>query len=570
MSRSLAALPLVLASVATACGGAEGPPPVAPAPTASAPPAPPPAAAAPIKVRLLAFNDFHGNIKPPTGKVPGVEGEVGGAAWFAAHAKKLGAGQPNTLVVAAGDLVGASPLSSALFHDEPTVAVMNAVGLTATSLGNHEFDEGWNEVLRLKKGGCHPKDGCKFDPSYGGAKYDILAANVTVNGAAPGLPAWVEREVQGVKIALVGMPLKGTPHALTPEAANGLVFDDEVKVANALVPEIRAKGIETIVLLIHEGGEVDAPSLDGCKNLRGSIVRITEKLDPAYDVVVSGHSHQLYNCVVAKRPVTSALAFGRVLTTIDLTIDPKTKDVVSFEAHNHAVTHDLPPDPEVAAIVDRAVTSASTLENRIIGKITAPLYVGVRAGLESALAAVVADAELEATKKAGAKVALVNLSGVRSDILFAKSGDEKEDGLVTYGEAFAAQPFGNGLVTLTITAQDLMTMLESGLRHHAEIQPSEGVVARYVVEGEKKKIVALEINGKKMDPKAPVRLTTNSYLADRDTLLKNGTDRVVGPSDIDAFEAYFKNHAKVAPPKGLRFVGPDSASGASSGNGRKK
>jgi 5'-nucleotidase len=556
---NLAALSSLFLLLGVACSG--GPPTVEPpqprpsqrasgvAPSAST------ASPGPLRVRLLAFNDFHGTIKPPTGHVPGVTGEVGGASYFAAHLKRLGATKPGVLLVAAGDLVGASPLSSALFHDEPTIAVMNALGLSVTSLGNHELDEGIDELLRLKNGGCHPKDGCRFEPTFGGAKFEILGANVTSTKthSAP-LPAYVVREVSGVKIAFVGMTLEGTAHSVAPEGVAGLAFADEVKTANALVPEIRAKGVEAMVLLVHQGGEVRSPSLDECNDLRGPIVGITERLDPAYDAVISGHTHALYNCTIAGRPVTSASSFGRVVTSIDLTIDPKTRDVVRAEAHNHAVTHDIPPDAAIQAIIDRASAAAGPLENRAIGRITETLSAAARGGGDSPLGAVIADAELEATKKSGARVALVNGSGVRSDIVFAKSGDEKEDGIVTYGEAFAAQPFGNALVTLTITGLELMTVLERSVKDGSAMQVSQGLTVRYGAASGKKRVVELKLGGVPVDPKASVRVTTNSFLADRDETLKEGTNRVPGPGDLEALEAYFASHPRVSPPKAARIT----------------
>jgi 5'-nucleotidase len=540
---------LVLALFLMACSS---PPPAPPSPP---PPVPKPAARrepTPARVRIISFNDFHGNLKAPSGHVPGVSGDVGGAAWFAAHVRKLAAGK-DAIIVAAGDLIGASPLTSGLFHDEPTIDVMNALGLSVTTIGNHELDEGLDELLRMKRGGCHPKDGCKYQSTFAGAKFEYLGANMTANGAPP-LPAYVVREVGGIPIAFVGMPLEGTPHAVMPKAVAGITFADEVKTANALVPEIRAHGVETIVLLIHQGGEVGSPSLDGCKDFKGAIVDIVEKLDPAYDVVVSGHTHALYNCRVAGRPVTSASSFGRVVTTIDLTIDPKTKDVVSSEAHNHAVTHDLPPDPEIGAIVERAAAASGPLENRVIGRITESLTGSARSGPFGALGFVIADAELEATKKAGARIALVNRTGIRSDIVFAKSGDEKEDGIVTFGEAFAAQPFGNDLVTLTIKGKDLVTVFERTAREGSPLLVSEGVFLRY---GADKKVAELKIGGKPVAAKDSVRLTTNSFLAERDETLREGTDRVDGPSDIEAFEAYFVKKSPIAPPKQARIVTPE-------------
>jgi 5'-nucleotidase len=537
---------------ATACGGS---PEARPPTGTTAQSAPRTGTGEPIHVRLLAFNDFHGNLNPPSGKVPKISGEVGGAAYFAAHLKRLGAGKPNVIVVAAGDLVGASPLSSALFHDEPTVEVMNEIGLSVTSLGNHELDEGIDEVLRLKKGGCHPKDGCKFSGTFAGQKYDVLGANVSSEKAksAP-LPAYVIREVAGVPIAFVGMPLEGTPHAVIPEGVAGLTFADEVKTANALVPELRGRGVEAMVLLIHQGGEVSSPALDDCNDFHGSIVGIVEKLDPAYDVVVSGHTHALYNCRVAGRPVTSALSFGRVVTSIDLTIDPKTRDVVKSEAHNHAVTHDIAPDVAVQSIVTRASAAAAPIENRVIGRITETLYAGARGGAESPLGSVIADAHLEATKKNGAQVALVNGSGVRTDLVYSKSGVEPEDGIITYGEAFAAQPFGNSLVTMTISGKDLVLVLEREMKEGSGMLVSEGLSVRIANDGGKKRVAEVKLGGAVVDPKASIRVTTNSFLASRDPSLKDGTNRTAGPNDLEALETYFAAHPRVSPPKTKRIV----------------
>ena len=544
------ALPLLVGVLG--CGGNE--PEAQPPTVKSAAPvadAAPPAAAV-VQVRILAFNDFHGHLKPPTNRLPKMDAPVGGAAYFAAHLKKLAAGHPNTLIVSAGDLVGASPLTSSLFHDEPTIEVMNAIGLSATSIGNHELDEGIDELLRLKKGGCHPKDGCKFDPNFPGAKFDYLAANVSIKatGALP-LPAYVIKEVGGVPIALVGEPLEDTPHSVVPEGVAGLAFANEDKTANALVPEIRAKGAETMILLIHEGGETRSPGLDDCVDFKGSIIPVVEKLDPAFSVVVSGHTHQLYNCKVAGRPVTSASSFGRVITTIDLDIDKQTKKVIKVEAHNHAVTHDIPPDPTVQAIVDKAIAAAAPIENRVVGKITETLRGGGRDGQESTLGRVVADAELEATKKtAKAQVAMVNAAGIRADILYPKSGDEKEDGLVTYGEIFAAQPFGNKLYTMTVTGAELEETIGREL-HGAGVYVSEGLVIKW--DRDSKDPPKLTLNGKPVTPTQKIRLTTNNFLADRDPGLAKITDRQPGPVDLDALEAYFLAKKTISPPKTSRL-----------------
>jgi len=520
-------------------------------------------------VRLLAFNDFHGHLRPPTGGVPGVNGPVGGAAYLAAHLKRLGASEPSSLVVAAGDLVGASPLSSSLFHDEPAVEALNAMHLSVTSLGNHELDEGWGELWRLRRGGCHPKDGCTYAPTFRGASYEILAANVTTNNPDfKMLAPYTIREVSGVRIAFVGMPLRDAPESLAPENVAGLAFADEVATANALVPQIQAQGVEAIVLLIHQGGETASTSLNGCDHLRGPVVPIVEKLHPAFDAVISGHTHALYNCVVAGRTVTSALSFGRVVTTLDLEVDTATRDVVSAKATNHAVTHDVEPDPEVQAIVDRAVAVAAPIENKVIGRITETMHAGGRGGQGSPLGAVVADAQLFATRKLGARLALVNVGGVRSDLVFARSGVEHEDGLVTYGEAFAAQPFGNSLVVLTVTGRELKTVLERAAHAGMPLEVSDGVAIRYEPSkaraqpsghGETKaalRVRDIVFRGARsgVADTDKVQVTVSSYLASSDPTLRQASQRIAGPGDLEALQMYFTARSPLSLPKTPRNV----------------
>lgn len=511
------------------------------------------AALKPLHVKLLAFNDFHGNLRPPTGGVHGIAGPVGGADFLAAHLKRLGAGQPNTLVVAAGDLIGASPLTSALFHDEPTIDAMNLMGLTVTSLGNHELDEGIVEVLRMRNGGCHPKDGCVFDSAFAGAQFDILAANVTEKATGKlELPAFAIREVEGIPIGFIGLTLEDTPSVVLPSGVEGLKFGNELQTVAAVVPELKKRGVEAIVLLIHQGGTVNGGGLDDCNDLRGAIVDITEKLDPAVDVVVSGHTHALYNCRVGGRSVTSALSFGRVVTELDLSIDRKTRDVIKVEAHNHAVTHDVDPDPAVHALIERAVTLAGPRENRVVGHITATFRAATGPSGESALGDLIADAQLEATRTNGAVMALMNTGGLRSDLLYEKSTGETADGQVTYGEIFSAQPFGNGLVTLTLSGADLLDLIEHQGHVDEPLQVSEGVTYRWSAQT-KPRITDLQFRGKAVRPEDRLRVTVNTYLAESIPVLRKATERKNGPTDLDALERYMKAHAKLALPKTPRI-----------------
>ncbi|HEV8691260.1 MAG TPA: metallophosphoesterase, partial [Ideonella sp.] len=294
-----------------------------------------PAAVVPLKI--LAINDFHGNLKPPIGgfrerdpKDPAktISLPAGGAEHLASAVRALADGAPNHVFVAAGDLIGASPLLSALFHDEPTIESLGLMGLDVAAVGNHEFDHGVAELLRLQRGGCHPSDGCQGPAPFAGARFQYLAAS-TVDRASGKtlLPPYGIKRFEGVPVAFIGLTLKGTPAIVVPSGVAGLEFRDEAETVNALVPELRRQGIEAIVVLIHEGGEPTG-SHDECPGIAGPIVDIVRKLDKAVDLVISGHTHQAYNCRIDGRLVTSARSYGTLLTEIDVQLDRKTGDVL--------------------------------------------------------------------------------------------------------------------------------------------------------------------------------------------------------------------------------------------------
>jgi len=254
-----------------------------------------------VKVQILAINDFHGHLKPPTGS----SGEIsavpaGGAEYLATHINTLRKANPNTVVVAAGDLIGASSLLSALFHDEPTIAACNRMGLNYSAVGNHEFDEGRAELLRMARGGCHPVTGCLDGKGFKGARFQYLAANVIDQHNGKTLfPAYKIRSFDGVGIAFIGVGLKNTPELVNSSAIAGLKFLDEADTVNALVPRIKARGVNTIVVLIHEGGAQAPPApYNGCEGISGRIADIVNRFDPEVDVVISGHTHKAYQCTI--------------------------------------------------------------------------------------------------------------------------------------------------------------------------------------------------------------------------------------------------------------------------------
>jgi 5'-nucleotidase len=524
----------------------------------------------PIEVQILGLNDFHGNLEPPAGSSGRIEGiDAGGAAFLASHIQALEATNPrNTVVVSAGDLVGASPLVSALFHDEPTIEAFNEIGLDLNAVGNHEFDEGTDELLRLQQGGCHPVDGCLDGDDFAGADFQFLAANVVSQQTGRTLfpPYSIEKFERGAKVAFIGMTLEGTPTIVTPEGVAGFDFLDEADTANALVDRLERRGIENIVVLIHEGGVTTGGGFNGCTGISGAIVDIVDRLDAQVDAVISGHTHQAYNCVIDGRPVTSAASFGRLVTDMDLTIDPRTKEITAISVNNKIVTRDVAAASPITALIDRYRTLSDPLAKRIIGSITADILRAANAAGESALGDVIADSQLAATAPAGlgeAQVAFMNPGGIRADLTFAASGAEG-DGNVTYEEAFTVQPFGNSLVTMTLTGAQIETMLEQqfcGINAGASrvLQPSAGFAytwnAAAIGSADCATANAVDpatimLGGVAVDPAATYRVTVNSFLAtggDGFSVLNDGTDRLGGAVDLDALEAYLTARAPVDP-----------------------
>ncbi len=519
-----------------------------------------------IRVQLIAFNDFHGNLEAPSGsngriRVPASDGgtmdvNAGGATYLAHHIEKLREENPNnTVVISAGDLIGASPLVSGIFHDEPTIDVMNMIGLDINSVGNHEFDEGSTELLRMQYGGCHTQDGCQASPSFTGAKFKFLSANVFTDVASRKtlLPAYDIREFQGAKVAFIGMTLEGTPQIVTPAGVAGLTFQDEADTVNALVPELKQQGVEAIVVVIHEGG-LQPGLYDGCDGISGPIVDIVERLDAEVDVVASGHTHQAYNCVINGKRVTSAASYGRLVTDIDLVLDPVSHDVVEANAHNVIVTRDTVNVP-VDDFVKSVITKAAPLRDRVIGNTPVELKAPVRplpAGTsgESVLGNVIADAMLAATsdpRLGGAVIAFQNPGGVRADI---NAGD------ITYGEVFAVQPFANNLVTLTLTGAQLDTLLEQQFQSTGPLilQPSQGFAYTWkdsAPMGEKVDPASITLNGTLIDPAANYRVTVNNFMAsggDGYAVLPQGKDHLTGVIDLDALDAYTRTNNPLTPP----------------------
>ena len=523
-----------------------------------------------VDVQILAINDFHGNLQPPAGSSgrigPAGTPEYGGASYLATHLHALEATNPNTVIVSAGDMIGASPLLSALFHDEPTIEAANLWGLDFNAVGNHEFDEGTVELTRMAEGGCHPVDGCQDGDGFAGADFQYLAANVVSEHNGKTLfPAWKQRSFGGAKVAFIGLTLEGTPNIVTPSGVAGYDFLDEAETINALVSQIKAKGIETIVVLIHEGGAQSvAPALgniDGCTGFSGAIQGIVENTDDEVDLWVTGHTHLPYNCVLDGDPVTSSYSFGRVVTDIDMTIDRATGEPTQILIDNKEVTRTVTTDPAVEALITKYNTIAAPLANRVIGSITATITRTNNAAGESALGDVIADGQLDATNDPGfgdAVVAFMNPGGIRADLTYPTSPAGEGDGNVTYGEMFTVQPFGNSLVTMTLTGAQIERLLEEQLAGCTLaaariLQVSAGFTYTWSAGGpvcDKVNPASIMLNGAPVNPAASYRVTVNSFLADGGDsfpILIQGTDRLGGAVDTDAFEAYFVANSPVPP-----------------------
>jgi 5'-nucleotidase len=521
------------------------------------------AQAAPVELRILAINDFHGNLRPPPGGIAVTDPDdkskkiavtAGGAEHMATLVKQLREGHNNTIFVAAGDLIGASPFLSAMFHDEPTIESLSMMGLDISSVGNHEFDEGKDELLRMQNGGCHPIDKCQGPQPFSGARFHYLAASTfDRNTGKTVFPPYEIRDFDGIPVAFIGLTLKDTPNIVSPTGVAGLEFRDEAETVNALVPQLRARGVEAIVVLIHEGG-FPAGDYNECPGISGPIVDIVKKFDRAVDLVISGHTHRAYVCEIDGRLVTSGDKYGTIVTAIDLKLDSVTRDVVSAKADNVIVrTATYARDQEQTALLQSYDKFAAPIANRRAGSITETLSRAPNEAGESALGDIIADAQLAATRGDGqgaAVIAFTNPGGIRADI--AKT----QDGAVTYGDVFASQPFRNQLVTLTLTGAQIKTLLEQQWldpKRPRILQLSKGF--SYTWDGAKahgEHVIAetMSLNGARIDPATNYRVTVNNFLAvggDGFAVLKEATALQVGIYDVDALYAYFQANSPLAP-----------------------
>ena len=548
-------------------------------------------AAAPVELTLIAINDFHGNLEPPRRSVtvpaeggqPEVKVPAGGAAYLASAVNAIRARSPNNLVVSAGDLIGASPLVSSLFLDEPTIAAMNLIDLDFNAVGNHEFDRGRAELLRLARGGCEKhtrREPCALDPGFGGADFGFLSANVITEREETLFPSHAIRSfgtgAARVDVAVIGMTLSETPSLVTPAGVAGLSFRDEADTVNSLVPRLKQEGADMIVVLIHQGLDTsESYAGKGCDGLSGDLMPVLRRLSPEVDVVVSGHTHQAYICDFAQvdpqRPflVTSGGSYGTLVTEIRVTVDPR-RGVTTRSADNHIVQSEaysgsggaveptdrvarFGPDPRVAALVERYRAAAAPLSARVVGSVAGSALREREPSGESVLGNLIADAQLAATRASGAQIAFMNPGGLRADLVPAA------DGSVSFGAIYAVQPFGNTMTVKSFTGRQIKATLEQQWASGSNtverpniLLPSAGFTYSYDLSRPPgQRIVDVRLNGQPLADDRVYRVAMSNFLAsggDNFTMFKEGADQVGGPQDIDVLEAYLAANPRLALP----------------------
>ena len=552
----------------------------------------------PVDIQILGLNDFHGQLEVVNpiassgGRIGALQGTfpnqtcdptilpqtcvpAGGVEYLATHLKNLRAtNRHNTVFVSAGDLIGATPLLSALFHDEPTIEAFNIMDLDYNGVGNHEFDEGISELLRMQYGnergrgyrpalrsGCHPVDGCGDGDKFKGADFEFLAANVIYRDSGRTIfPPYAIHDFKGgVEVAFIGMTLEGTPLVVSPEGIASVRFLDEAETVNRLVRHLKKQGVEAIVVLLHEGGNVDASgngagnvaAINQCTNPTGAIPPIVTAMDDEVDVVITGHTNWAVNCVIDGKVVTGAASQARLITDIDAKVDPKTNDFVpgSITVNNRIITQDVAKDSRLTNLIAEYNVFAAPIAAVVIGETTAAMdRNALTAGRESSLGRLIADAQLASMASQGADVAFMNPGGIRANL---------DAGPITYGEAFSVQPFSNIVTMKTMTGAQIETLLEQQFTLNSGSAP--GTVLRSTptvllpstgfsytwdgagLPGNRVDPATIMLNGAPVLPATEYQVVMNSFLAsggDDFPIFNAGTSPVTGLDDLVALEDY--------------------------------
>lgn len=540
------------------------------------------------KIQILGLNDFHGQLEfgPPAASSgfrigPLASGQcippscypVGGAEYLSTHVDLLRAENPeNTVFVSAGDLIGATPLLSAAFHDEPTIEAFNLMELDYNGVGNHEFDEGVDELLRMQEGGCHPVDGCGDGDDFEGAEFDFLAANVVYKDDGKGKhkektifkPYKMRSFGHGIKVAFVGMTLEGTPLIVSPDGIASVDFLDEAQTVNDLVPELKKKGADVIVVLLHEGGSPsntggDPALINSCNNPSGALPPIVEAMSDEVDIVITGHTNWAVNCNIDGKIVTGAASQGRLITEIDFEVGHKSKQIIGpILVDNNLVTREVPADPDMTALIAKYNAVIGPIANEVIGNTTEAMDRAVLTlGRESTLGRLIADAQLASSiaQGAGGQIALMNPGGIRSNF---------DVGPITYGEAFSVQPFSNILTTKTFTGQQIKDILEQQFKTSAGgtrtliLPVSAGFSYTWdnsaAVNG---KVSNMMLNGSPIGLATSYRVVANNFLAgggDDFPGFRVGTAEQTGADDLVALETYLQANNPYVPVSTVRIT----------------
>jgi 5'-nucleotidase len=492
-------------------------------------------------IQLLGVNDFHGNLEPPRQ----VDGRtVGGAAYLASYLNEYEAENPKrTITVHAGDLVGATPLISSYFHDEPTIYAANLMGFDVGTLGNHEFDEGGEEMLRLINGGQRD-DGKQFkdgpdgtpvntsDPNFPGADFPYVAANtVYKDSGRTVLPPYQVVKRQDIKVGFIGVTTLETPRIVTPDAVAPFRYLDISNTVNRYARRLEAQGVESIVVLAHAGGIQTS-----AQEATGEIIGETAQMSDAVDVVVAGHTHTMLNNTVEGKLVVEALSYGTAFDAVNMRVDRKTKDVISASA-NIVTTYDdaVAPDPVVARLVSDYRTRISPISERVVGTASQDLTRTQDSDGESALGDLIADAQRDF---AGTDLAFMNPGGIRADIA---------SGPVTFGDLFAVQPFDNQVVRMELTGDQIYRLLEQQFEVNRILQVSGLEYSYDASKPAGQRITSATVNGSPLDRNATYTVAANSFLAtggDGFTVLKEGQNQQSLGNDADALEEYISGLAQ--------------------------
>lgn len=531
--------------------------------------APPPQPnGAPIDINLVALNDFHGNLESSPLSYTSITDhtphsiQAGGIDAVAATLQAWRKQDPQLLLVGAGDLVGASPAISGMWADEPTIGAMNLLGLTVTSVGNHEFDAGRLELLRQQNGGCvspRPEKACQFTPTYDGAKFTYLAANVIDHQTGqPFMPAYRIEQSHGVKIAFIGAVLKETAAASLASGIAGLDFIDEADAVNRMLPALRAQGVGVFVVLIHQGGKsADAFDQPDCGHLSGPIVDVVKRLDPAIRLVISGHSHLAYTCRVDGRLVTQAETAGHMLSRIVLQVSPDGQRVLAVSARNVIVR---PGEYPADAAADAYLASVRARGAAVLARPVARLALAKVAeeyndAGELPLGDLVADSMLASARHLGAQIAFMNRGGTRTDL---RAG---ADLVTNHGQTQAVLPFGNRLMLMTLSGAQIRGLLEQNWPHddtRGVLQVSAGFSYQWDAarpEGQRVVAASVTLDGQPLGDSTAYRVVVSNFLAeggDHFAMFKDGTARLdTGVRDGDALRVYLAAQDRAGQPAGF-------------------